>query len=97
MTIAPGTTSTDRLHAPASLDVYQAAVRRLTAELKDCQAQLAGQQETQRREAARIRAQLNEGLTPELLELKKSLSRWRSRAQAAELRLRENRRTGGVQ
>lgn len=96
MTIDLGPISSDWLPASAPPGVYQAAVRRLTAELKDCQAQRAGEQETHRREVTRLRAQLNEGLAPEIIELRKSVSRWRSRAQAAEARLREARRTGAA-
>lgn len=91
-----GPASDDRVGALASPDVYRAAVRRLTAELRECRTQRDTEQRAHKAETAALRAQLHEGLTPELVELRKSVSRWRTRAQAAELRLREARRTGGA-
>lgn len=84
-----------RVQEPHSSDlaVYQAAVRRLTAQVAATQRQLDTERAAHRAEVAALQAQLREGLTPELVELRRSLSQWRSRAQAAEQRLRETRRT----
>lgn len=71
---------------------YQEAVRRLTAELKGCKRQLAESDKLHGEELRILRAQLNEGLTPEVIQLRKDVSTWRRRAQAAEARLREARK-----
>lgn len=91
-----GPTSDDWVAALASPDVYQAAVRRLTAELRECRTQQAADRREHKAEADALRAQLHEGLTPEILHLRSDVSRWRSRAHAAELRLREARRSGST-
>jgi hypothetical protein len=93
-TLDLGPTADDWAGAFASPETYQAAVRRLTGELRDCRDQLAAEQQARKRETTQLRAQLREGLTPEIVELRKSVSSWRTRAQAAEARLREARWTG---
>lgn len=94
MTVDLGPTSNDWVRALASRETYQAAVKRLTAQLRERDHQLADMTRTHKRETEALRAQLREGLTPEIFELRRSVSRWRSRAQAAEARLREARRGG---
>lgn len=96
MTVDLGPTSEDWVWSVVAPTIYQERVKTLTAELKDCHCALAEEKSERRREVEKLRAQLREGLTPEILELRKSVSRWRGRAQAAELRLREARRMGAA-
>lgn len=88
-----GPTSGDWVGALASPETYQGAIRHLTGELRDCRERLTAEQHARKQETNQLRAQLREGLTPEILELRKSVSLWRTRAQAVEARLREARRT----
>lgn len=96
MTLDLGPTNARLLDTVTSHEVYQAAVKRLTAELAECREQLASSRREHRRELATLQTQLREGVTPELLQLKRSVSTWRTRAQAAEARLQEARRVGQV-
>lgn len=91
-----GPTSEDWVWSLAAPTIYQERVKTLTAELKDCRQTLADERCERRREVDQLRGMLREGLSPEILQLRKDVSRWRGRAQAAELRLREARRTGGI-
>jgi len=71
---------------------YQEAVRRLTAENRELKAALAEEGQLRRDEVRVLRAQLNEGISPELVTLRRELSRWRTRANAAESRLKAGAR-----
>lgn len=77
----------------ASEQTYQAAVLRLTAEVKQIQAELDSERCRHNHEMAVLAAQLREGLSPELITLRRELSRWRQRALVAEARLKEDRRS----
>jgi hypothetical protein len=89
-----GPTSQDWVGALATPETYQAAVRRLTAELRQVKSDQAEERSRCRDELRSLRAQLAEGLTPEILRLRKGVREWRLRAQAAEARLREAHRGG---
>jgi hypothetical protein len=75
---------------------YQAAVKRLTAENKRLQELVDSERRRHHTEVAALAAQLREGLSPELIVLRRELSRWRQRAISAEARLKEKRK-GAVQ
>lgn len=90
-----GPTSTDWLPALTSVDTYQAAVARLTTQVRGYRTRLHALQAQHRRDVAALEVQLREGLTPELIALRKTVSQWRSRALAAEARLKESKRTHG--
>lgn len=96
MTVDLGPTREDWIWSVAAPAIYQEAVRRLTAEVKDCSRQLADERRARKREVDQLKGMLREGLSPELLQLRRDVSRWRGRAQAAELRLREARRAGST-
>lgn len=94
MTPDLGPTNGRLLDVVTSTEVYQAAVVRLTAELATTRERLAESRRVHKDEVQALQAQLREGLTPEILQLRRSVSAWRGRAQAAEARLREARRGG---
>jgi hypothetical protein len=79
--------------AEASLASYQYAVRKLTAENKELRQQLTAAKVAHQREARRLRAQRDEGLTPEIAALRRQLRHWRERAVAAEGRLANVKRS----
>lgn len=91
MTIDLGPTSSDWL--PAIAD-YQGAVARLTAENKALDATLNSEREASRVAVQKLRVQLTEGLTPELLVLRREVRKWRMRARAAEARFTASNREG---
>lgn len=74
------------------LDTYQAAVKRLTAENRELKEQLRLERAVHRQKVRELTGQISEGLTPELLVLRREVIKWRTRAQAAELRLKEARK-----
>lgn len=78
---------TARDWVPAIAAPYQEAVRQLTAENRSLREQLAAEVRTHAGDVKVLKAQLREGLTPELLALRGDLQRWRSRATTAESRL----------
>lgn len=82
-----GPTSKDWLMTIAS--PYPEAVKRLTAENRQLRDQLTDEQRARKDEVRALKAQLREGLSPELIVLRKQLASWRDRAQAAEARLKE--------
>lgn len=90
-----GPTSADWLPTLTSIDTYQAAIARLTTQIRDYRTQLHDLQSKHRADVAALEAQLREGLTPELIALRKTASQWRTRALAAEARLKESKRTHG--
>lgn len=63
----------------SDIETYQNAVKRLTAENQKLKDQLAEAQSSHAAEARRLRALLNEGLSPELLALREANKRLRSR------------------
>lgn len=77
----------------AGVALYQERVRVLTAENRRLTEELATERQANREARRKLSVQLNEGLTPELLTLRREVSRWRTRAQAAEARLIENVRS----
>lgn len=85
-----GPTSQERL---AQIVVYQESVKRLTAENRALAEKLKSERQARRDDARRFSVQINEGLTPELLVLRRQLSGWRARAQAAEAKLAATRRS----
>lgn len=89
-----GPTSADWIGAMATPEHYQAAIVRLTAQLRGTEGRLSGMAALHKREIDALRAQLAEGLSLEVLELRRQVGQWRSRAQAAEAQLREMRRQG---
>jgi hypothetical protein len=83
------------------LDVYRRRVQALTAETQWLRAALNEARDARRRDVRRLRAQLREGLSEELLVLRRAERRWRHRALTAESRLaarergRDARQTSG--
>jgi hypothetical protein len=75
-----------------SIEVYRDAVKRLTAEIKQFQDELWQERQRRTQEVGLVTTQLNEGISPELLVLRRELRSWRERALAAEGRLREIRK-----
>lgn len=75
-----------------SIEAYRDAVKRLTAENKQLTDELRQEQQRRMQEVGLVTTQLNEGLAPELLVLRRELRSWRERALAAEERLREMRK-----
>lgn len=94
MTTPPdlGPTSGDWLPAVNS-NIYQRAVARITAENRRLREQLESAQAEHLADVRKLRAELNEAITPEMVVLRRELSRWRTRALAAEARLKQHRRT----
>ena len=80
----------------ASPETYQAAIRKLTAEGEQLRQANAAERAEYAQEVRALRAQLAEGLTPELLQLRRSVTEWRARAQAAEARLRRGGTSHGT-
>lgn len=78
---------------PDPITSYQYAVARLTAENRELRDNLAAQAMAHRIEARKLRAQLAEGLTPELAVLRRQVGHWRERAIRAEGRLANVRRS----
>lgn len=72
----------------SEIESYQHNVRRLTAESKELQDKLAALQQQHRDETRRLRAERDEGLSPETVALRKELAHQRERAAALEKRLR---------
>lgn len=67
--------------------VYREAIKRLTAENKKLRGQLAAQKVESGKTIQSMKAQLREGLSVEVLVLRRELQRQRDRADAAEGRL----------
>jgi hypothetical protein len=76
----------------SEIAVYQDAVKRLTAENKALRKQLADAVQSHGQEVGLLKAQLNEGLTPELIVLRGELKKWKNRAIVAERRLADIKR-----
>lgn len=72
--------------------IYQDAIKRLTSENKILRGALASQSEEYAKEVRSLKAQLREGLSLELLTLRRELQRQRDRADAAEGRLSQLRK-----
>lgn len=68
---------------------YPAAVKRLKVQNDDLTMELQRVEAARKREVKALRAQLREGLSPELLVLRREIRQWRERALAAEGRFRE--------
>ena len=66
---------------------YPEAVKRLTDENRKLREQLTQERRARKDEIRVLRAQLREGLTPELIALRRELQKWRTRAVTAEGRL----------
>lgn len=75
-----------------SIDTYRQAVKRLTDEKKALQVELAEARRAHKQEVRKLRAQISEGVSAELVVARRELGRWKQRAQAAEQRLAEKRR-----
>lgn len=69
--------------------VYQRRVKELADRVRVLDNALSAERTSRRSELRILQAQLREGLTPELIALRKEVTRWRDRAQAAEARLKE--------
>lgn len=76
-----------------SIDTYRQAVKRLTADKKALQVELAEARRSHRQEVRKLRAQISEGVSAELAAARRELDRWKQRAQTAEQRLTEARRS----
>lgn len=72
--------------------IYQEAIKRLTSENKALRDSLATQKEERAKEVRALKAQLREGLSLELLTLRRELQRQRERADTAEARLSQLRK-----
>lgn len=86
-----GPTSQDWLPEIAS---YQDRVKWLHSENQRLGQALQVEQGQRRCEVQKLRAQLNEALSPELLALRRELRKWRTRAHAAEGRIAAMLREG---
>lgn len=64
----------------SEIETYQQAVKRLTAENEELKTALAAEQATRKQEVRRLKAQLDEGLSPEVITLRRELERQRERA-----------------
>jgi hypothetical protein len=69
--------------------VYQEAVQRLTSENRRLREALGKEEANHKQDVKVLRAQLREGLSPELMVLRREIRQWRERALAAEGRFRE--------
>jgi hypothetical protein len=78
--------------AEAVTTAYRNAVKRLTAENLRLRETLRVEETKHCAEVNALTAQLAEGLTPELLVLRREVRRWRDRALAAEARGKEKNR-----
>jgi hypothetical protein len=84
----------DGTSSEADRATYREAVRRLTAEAKELRTQLTEVQRIHAQEIREMKAQLNEGISPELVVMRRQLAGWKNRALAAEGRLTEKRGPG---
>lgn len=75
------------------LPEYQEAIKKLTAENRELARTITTERQAHREETRKLAGQLNEGLTPEVLMLRREVKKWRSRALAAEARLSEAKRS----
>lgn len=73
-------------------ETYQEAVKRLTTENRVLRGQLKIEQRAHRDDVQVLKAQLREGLTPELLTLRREVKALRTRVLTAESRLQEARK-----
>lgn len=78
----------------STVEDYQRVVRRLTAEKDAAERSFAEERAAWQAERRRLAAEAREGVTVELVEVRRQLSAWRQRALAAEARLREERARG---
>lgn len=76
----------------SEIESYKHAVKRLTSENKHLTAQLDEEQKAHREDVRKLKAQLNEGLSPELLVLREELEHQRERADRAVADRREIQR-----
>lgn len=67
----------------SEVESYQHAIKRLTAERDQARSDLAASRATHKEEVRKLRVMLDEGLTPELLALRRELERHRERADKA--------------
>lgn len=86
-----GPTSADWL--PTLAAPYREAVKRLTAQNRELRELYEAAQRARVAEVKALKAQLREGLTPELIALRKEVTHWRDRAVTAEGRLLSERRS----
>ena len=68
----------------SEIGTYQHHVRRLTAEVKELTGKLADERAARKEEVRRLRAMLDEGLSPEVLALREQLEQQRQRADKAQ-------------
>jgi len=87
-----GPTSEDWRDEVGNTAAYQNAVKQLTALNKSLNAQAESDRKAHRDEVRSLKAQLHEGLSPELMALRRQLQHWRTRALTAEGRLKEIRK-----
>lgn len=90
-----GPTSQDWLDVAAvgaDVTVYQRKVKHLIENNRQLRTQLNDERRAHREEVRALRSQLAEGLTPELLTLRRTLAACKQRLHAAEARLAEHRR-----
>lgn len=71
---------------------YQDAVKRLTAENRQLREAASEAKRAHREEVQVLTVQLNEGLSAELIALRREVHKWRDRALAAEARKKATRR-----
>ena len=72
----------------SEISAYQHHVRRLTGEIRELTGTLAAERAARKEETRRLRAMLDEGLSPELIALREELEQQRQRAGQAEARTR---------
>jgi hypothetical protein len=68
----------------AEIGTYQHRVAQLTAEVRDLAGKLAAERDLRKEQTARLTAQLDEGLSPEMAALREQLEQQRQRAARAE-------------
>jgi len=80
----------------SEIEAYKRNVKRLTAENEELRAALAAERDGRKQEVGRLRAQRDEGLSPELIALREELGKQRMRADAAVARAGEAREAQGA-
>ena len=80
-------------NARSAVPDYQERIRTLIEENRALKCQLSQALAESRREISELKAELSEGLSPELLVLRTELRTWKERARIAEGRLAANARS----
>lgn len=80
----------------SEIETYKRNVKRLTEENRELKQKLKAEQQGRRQDVRALKAQLAEGLSPEINALHRKLDEQSSRASAAEARMKERQRQSEV-